>query len=87
MSKHSRIFAKTTLRAERLSQGWLAADFSRRIGITRSALSGIELRKYGVSERVAVEMAKTLHADVSELFEFISPYTAEEEKEEAALVA
>jgi len=88
MGKHkTRILAKAHLRSERLTQGWIARDFARRVGISRASLSAIELRKQGLSERVAVEMAKVLHVEFDALFEVLSVHTAEREDEEALLVA
>ena len=69
MSKKSKIYARPGLRAERLSQGWTMREFARRIGITRASLSGIELRRWGVSERVAIEISRVLHKDFDDLFE------------------
>jgi transcriptional regulator with XRE-family HTH domain len=74
MSRHKRrILAKPRLRAERITQGWLMSDFARRIGISRAALSAIELRKRGVSERTAMLIVSVLHKDFDELFDDIIP--------------
>ena len=83
----SRIIAKPELRAKRLAQGWIATDFTKRIGISRASLSLIELGKRGVSERVAVAIAQALHTDFGELFDVIPAHTTDKEDEEAALVA
>jgi len=82
----TRIFARSRMRQERLGQGWIASDFARRIGVSRSALSGIELRKQGCSERVALEIAKVLHIDFQELFEVMPAHVTETEDEESVLV-
>ena len=87
MGKHkTRILAKPHLRSERLTQGWIAKDFARRVGISRASLSAIELRKQGVSERVAVEIARVLHVDFDLVFDVISVHRTEKEDEEALLV-
>ena len=74
--RKSKIIASPRLRSERLSQGWIARDFAHRIGISRSALSAIELRKSGVSERTAVAIASLLHREFDELFEVIPAHNA-----------
>ena len=87
MGRHkSRIFAKSRLRSERLAQGWIARDFARRVGISRAALSAIELRKRGLSEQVAVTIAQVLHVDFKELFDVIpANNTNNPENEEDAI--
>lgn len=65
---HTRILARgDALRIERLSQGWTAADFSARIGITRAHLSVVELRKRGLSDEVAIKILSVLQARNPEL--------------------
>ena len=81
MKRKPKIYARSRLRIERLTQGWQMEDFARRIGISRAALSGLELRRWGTSERVAINICKTLHKDFEELFEYVIDPAAEEQKD------
>jgi len=83
----TRYMARSRLRSERLKQNWLASDFAKRVAISRAALSAIELRRYGVSEKVGLEIARVLHVEFDDLFETIAPSVTEPEDEEAVLVA
>jgi len=81
--KRTRIIASgDALKRRRLGAGYNAVRFSRIVGITRAQLSMIELRRSGVSEQTAVEIARALDCGITDLFEIVVP-----EHEDAGLLA
>lgn len=79
--KKSKIYARPNLRLERLKLGWTMSDFARRVGISRASISAIELRRWGVSEKVAIAICHVLHKDFDELFEIVLADEQASEKE------
>src|SRR5262245_5906683 len=65
------------LKLRRLEQGWSQAELAQRVGISRAAVSAVEINRLVPSVAAALALARTFGCSVEELFG-ASPEPAEE---------
>jgi transcriptional regulator with XRE-family HTH domain len=67
-----KVFARETLRKERLRQGYTLATFCKAVYYSESAFSKIEKRINGLSPKGTVRVCEVLGMEFDDLFEFIN---------------
>lgn len=62
---------KTKLKEYRAKYSMKQADLAKIVGVRRETIGHLERGEYNPSLKLAVDIAKALHATVDELFEYV----------------